>query len=218
METARHWNEVWSSKAFEETSWFQTDPTPSWSRIERVLADGGSPAVTIDAGCGLSRLADGLLERGHRVLGIDIAAEAIDRLRSRLSRRDDGGTHRFTGLVGDLGRVDPLEPLDREGEAMTQATLWHDRAVLHFLHGDQRTRYADTVRRRVGPGGHVIVAGFAPDGPTKCSGIDVVRASDQDIAALFGDRFEIADSSREIHQTPWASEQAFQWTVLRDRR
>ena len=207
----RHWHEVWTSKAFEETSWYQPDPEPSLRWIDRAVTDGGSIDRVIDAGCGLSFLTDRLLDRGAAVVGIDIAAEAVARLRSRVAERHDAGADRFTSLVGDLGEVDPLP------DAEPLATLWHDRAVLHFLHGPARDRYATTLRRHLAPGGHAIIAGFAPGGPPKCSGLEIVQASATEIATLLGADFTIVDEAIESHRTPWHADQAFQWTLFRRR-
>ncbi len=205
----QHWNDVWTSKPFEETSWFQADPEPSLRWIDRAITDGGSIGRVIDAGCGMSFLCDRLLDRQAEVVGIDIAHEAIDRLRSRIAARDDVASPRFTGITGDLGAGDPMPP------DTPSATIWHDRAVLHFLDGAARDRYAENVRRHVVLGGHVIIAGFAPDGPERCSGIEVVRTSAEGIATLLGEAFAIVDHGIEVHETPWSAEQAFQWTLLR---
>lgn len=211
-DATRHWNHVWTAKAFEETSWYQPDPAPSLRWIDLAVADGGSIATVIDAGCGVSHLADRLLDRGAHVVGVDIAATAIERLRGRLADRPDDAVTRFTGIVGDLGEPDPLS------EVSSPATIWHDRAVLHFLHGEARERYAETVRRHLAPGGHAIIAGFAPGGPSKCSGLDVVQSSADDIVALLGDEFHVLAYAIEVHRTPWDAEQAFQWTLLRRRQ
>lgn len=205
----RHWNDVWTSKRFEETSWFQADPEPSLRWIDRAIADDGSIERVIDAGCGVSFLGDRLLDRGAEVVGIDIASEAIGRLQSRIAARAGVSSMRFTGITGDLGVDDPMPP------DAPPASLWHDRAVLHFLDGAARDRYAENLRRHVAPGGHVIIAGFAPDGPERCSGIKVVRASARDIAGLLGEGFTLVDHAIEVHETPWNAEQAFQWTLCR---
>ena len=205
----RHWNDVWTSKRFEETSWFQADPEPSLRWIDRAIADGGSIERVIDAGCGVSFLCDRLLDQGSEVVGIDIASEAIGRLRSRIAANDGVASTRFTGITGDLGVGDPIPP------DAPPASLWHDRAVLHFLDGAARDRYAENLRRHVAPGGHAIIAGFAPEGPERCSGIEVVRASARDIAGLLGEGFTLVDHAIEVHETPWNAEQAFQWTLCR---
>jgi hypothetical protein len=59
------------------------------------------------------------------------------------------------------------------------------------------------------PGGHVVLATFAPDGPPKCSGLPVVRYDEAAIAAELGPAFVLRDSRRETHHTPWQTEQRF---------
>jgi predicted GNAT superfamily acetyltransferase len=93
--------------------------------------------------------------------------------------------------------------------------VWHDRAVLHFLvDEDDRLRYARLVTEALNKTGILIVAAFAEDGPEMCSGLPVRRATQDDLVALFGDGFSVADRFREMHRTPWGSEQPFNWIVL----
>ena len=40
---------------------------------------------------------------------------------------------------------------------------------------EQRVAYVRQVARSMKPGGYVIVSTLGPEGPTKCSGLDVVR-------------------------------------------
>lgn len=66
---------------------------------------------------------------------------------------------------------------------ITQATLpeqryavWHDRAVFHFLiEPEQRAAYVREVLRSLAANGHLVMATFGPDGPQRCSGLEVVR-------------------------------------------
>ena len=54
--------------------------------------------------------------------------------------------------------------------------VWHDRAVFHFLtQAEQRRDYVSTVTSAVEAAGHDIVSTFGPEGPTRCSGLDVMR-------------------------------------------
>jgi hypothetical protein len=94
--------------------------------------------------------------------------------------------------------------------------LWHDRAVFHFLtQSEDRQRYVEVVRHAVRKGGHVIVATFAPDGPERCSGLEVVRYSPGSLHSEFGDGFDVVDSTRETHQTPFGTEQKFIYCYCR---
>ena len=45
--------------------------------------------------------------------------------------------------------------------------IWHDRAAFHFLvEARDRAAYIDRLHAGVKPGGHAIIATFAPDGPS----------------------------------------------------
>jgi len=88
--------------------------------------------------------------------------------------------------------------------------VWHDRAVFHFLTAsEQRVAYVRNVAHAVRPGGHVIVSTFGPEGPTKCSGLDVVRYDAESLHDQFGVRFRLVESSKELHRTPFGTTQQF---------
>ena len=65
------------------------------------------------------------------------------------------------------------------------------------------------VARTVKPGGHVIVATFGPEGPTKCSGLDVVRYGPEALHSQFGTAFRLIEHRTELHRTPMGSTQQF---------
>ncbi len=82
--------------------------------------------------------------------------------------------------------------------------------MFHFLTDPADRRcYVATLLRTLVPGGHAVIATFAPDGPPKCSGLDVVRYDEASIAAELGPGFALSDSRRETHTTPWKTEQRF---------
>ena len=94
--------------------------------------------------------------------------------------------------------------------------LWHDRAVLHFLTTpEEAERYAEQAAGAIGPGGQAVIGGFAPDGPERCSGLEVARRSARDIANLLGNAFELVEERNENHTTPGGATQAFAWARLR---
>ncbi|MEN6602169.1 MAG: methyltransferase domain-containing protein, partial [Bryobacteraceae bacterium] len=88
--------------------------------------------------------------------------------------------------------------------------VWHDRAVFHFLtKPEDRLAYVGNVASAVKPGGHVIISTFGPEGPIKCSGLDVMRYDVESLHAEFGPRFHLVESSKELHVTPFGTEQQF---------
>jgi ubiquinone/menaquinone biosynthesis C-methylase UbiE len=94
--------------------------------------------------------------------------------------------------------------------------IWHDRAVFHFLTTpEQREVYVRTVFRSVKPGGHVIVATFAEDGPLQCSGLPVMRYRADQLHDEFGEAFTLLKHTKEAHHTPAGKVQQFVYCYCR---
>ena len=196
-----HWNSVYSTKAPDAVSWYAPHLNTSLQLIKRVAPKW--PAI-IDVGGGESTLVDDLLAEGYRYLTVlDISAEAIE-----VSKKRFGVLATYINWrVGDITKVDlPNNCYD----------VWHDRAVFHFLtNEDDRRAYVEQVTYSMKPGGHVIVATFGPEGPTKCSGLDVVRYDADTLPAEFGKSFRLVKSRTEVHKTPWGTEQQFLYCLCR---
>lgn len=201
---ATHWQQVYDTKASDEVSWYRPHLEQSLAFIERAGISRG--AGLLDVGGGASTLVDDLLDRGFtNVSVLDLSERALDVAKARLGDR----AARVQWLVGDVTTVQ----LPAHG-----FTFWHDRAVFHFLtDAAARQRYVEQVRHAVAPGGHVLVATFAPDGPERCSGLAVCRYSAEGLHAEFGDDFQRVDSARETHRTPRGGEQAFMYCYCRLR-
>ena len=109
-------------------------------------------------------------------------------------------------------------PMRRVREPQAAAyDVWHDRATFHFLTQESdRAGYVARLTRALKPGGHAIIATFAPDGPDRCSGLPVVRYRTHGVSAAYlGDDFELAETLRHEHSTPWGSAQSFQFSLFR---
>ena len=88
--------------------------------------------------------------------------------------------------------------------------------MFHFLTDPaDRERYVAQVRRAVRPGGWVLVAAFGPDGPVKCSGLDVVRYGPEALHDEFGRDFALTQSVGEEHHTPTGAVQSFVYCLCR---
>jgi hypothetical protein len=88
--------------------------------------------------------------------------------------------------------------------------------VFHFLTSEaDRAAYVRTVLHAMRPGGFVIVSTFGPEGPVRCSGLDVVRYDATALHDQFGTRFRLVESSKEIHHTPWGASQQFLYCFCR---
>ncbi|MBZ5606664.1 MAG: class I SAM-dependent methyltransferase [Acidobacteriia bacterium] len=196
MDTQAHWETVFGSKAPDAVSWYRPHLETSLGLIER--AASGKSAAMIDVGGGESTLVDDLLARGYQdVTVLDISATALEVTRQRLG----ADAERVHWIEADVTRVD-LEPRRYE--------VWHDRAVFHFLTAESdRRAYVQRVAQAVKPGGHVIVSTFGPEGPKKCSGLDVVRYDAEALHQQFGRRFHLVESCQELHRTPFGATQQF---------
>ena len=91
--------------------------------------------------------------------------------------------------------------------------------MFHFLTGaDDRAAYVRQVAHAVKPGGHVIVATFGPEGPAKCSGLEVMRYAPEALHGEFGSAFRLVEHRTELHRTPTGSTQQFTYCYCRVTR
>ena len=196
-----HWEQVYSSKSDTEVSWFQETPGPSLDLLKVVGAQHHE--AIIDVGGGASKLVDNLVAAGFDdVTVLDISAAAL----ASSQRRLGAGASSVDWIVADITQWKP----DREYD------IWHDRAVFHFLTDlSEQQAYVDCLIGGLAIGGRAIIGTFAPDGPEKCSGLPVARHDIRSLSALLGGRFEVLDSRRHAHETPWGSVQNFQYGTFR---
>ena len=202
MDAKTHWEKVYATKAPDAVSWYRRHLETSLALIERAVPV--RLASIIDVGGGESTLVDDLLLRGYEnITVLDVSHAAIDITKSRLSSAGD----QVRWIVADITQIE-LEPRAYD--------LWHDRAVFHFLTApDQRAAYVRQVARSVRPGGHVIVSTFGPEGPSKCSGLQVMRYDAESLHREFGVRFGLVESSTEMHRTPFETTQQFLYCYCR---
>ena len=202
MQPKNHWEHVYSTKKTESVSWFQEHAEQSMQLIRGT----GVPcsAGIIDVGGGASTLVDDLLSSGYCAVSVlDLAAAALSVAKARLGER----ASEVQWTEGDITKV--LLPVHA-------FYVWHDRAVFHFLTSkEDRAAYVDTVLRSVKPGGHVIVATFAEDGPIQCSGLPVMRYGPSELHAEFGSPFSLVQHQREEHHTPFGTVQKFVYCYCR---
>src|SRR5688572_7523176 len=189
----KHWETIYSTKAVDSVSWYREHLESSIRLIDS--AGLGPDAEIIDVGGGASTLVDDLLDRGYENLTVlDLSRAALATAKSRLGRR----ATQIKWVEADILEADlPAQCYD----------VWHDRAVFHFLTTiEARSAYVEKVFKAVKPGGLVIVATFAEDGPTKCSGLPVLRYNSQELHAEFGAAFQFLGQEKESHLTPGGAE------------
>lgn len=201
-DTKQHWETIHATKG-DAVSWYQPGSTESLRLIQACGLPAGSRVL--DVGAGASVLVDQLLDLGFRPTLLDVAGAALARVRVRLGERAEG----VTFLESDIVAAElPESAFD----------LWHDRAVFHFLlEPAHRQAYMANLARALRPGGFGVLAGFAPDGPEKCSGLPVCRHDAAAFAEALGPGFEVLEEARELHPTPFGTTQAFQYVRFRKR-
>lgn len=195
------WETVYNTKGENEVSWFQENPAPSLALID--LARPTLDSTIVDIGGGASRLVDNLVAQGfNRVTVLDISEAALEAAKARLG----GRASQVQWIVADVTKWYPSQTFD----------VWHDRAAFHFLIDPaDRSAYVRCMKRVIKPGGHVIIGSFAIDGPEKCSGLPVNRYDAASLAKELGEGFELMESRRHDHSTPWNSPQRFQFCIFR---
>jgi SAM-dependent methyltransferase len=204
-----HWDEVYSTRAEDQVSWYQADPEPSVELVT-AAADGsaGKGTAIIDAGGGTSQLAHLLAAAGYTDVTVaDVSAAALAAARAR------PGGDRIAWVQADLLGWRPQRTYQ----------VWHDRAVFHFLTSPRdRAAYLATLRAALPGGGTVILATFAADGPEYCSGLPVARYAPADLAAeltrAYGDAVSITGRRSQQHRTPAGTVQPFTWITAQLRR
>jgi SAM-dependent methyltransferase len=192
-----HWQNIYQDKGSTDVSWYQQEPSLSLELIGDTgihLAD-----AIIDVGGGASLLVDHLLDLGYTSLAVlDISAVALNHAKARLANRSAD----IEWFEADITGFQAPHPF----------SLWHDRAVFHFLTEPQdRVEYVNVLSQSLIPGGHVIIAAFAIGGPEKCSGLDIVQYDAGKLSAELGESFRLVDQRKEVHLTPKNKAQLFQY-------
>jgi ubiquinone/menaquinone biosynthesis C-methylase UbiE len=196
MSDARnHWQSVYLEKDPTEVSWYEQVPAASLQLIEE--ADLSRERPLLDVGGGASRLAGELLNRGYSDITVaDISASALSKAQAQLG----SGEKAIEWLEADV----------RSHDFARQYDLWHDRAAFHFMvTAEDQEAYLATLQRTLKPGGHVVIATFGPDGPTRCSGLPVARYGSDDLAGRLGPGFQLISEALEVHDTPAGIHQQF---------
>ena len=199
----QHWDNVYSTKAENEVSWFQPYPKTSMKFIE--LSKLPQSANIIDIGGGDSHLAGALLDKGYEnIYVLDISANAIERAKQRLGKR----VSQIHWIVSDI----------TEFNAPVQFDLWHDRAAFHFLTAEEKiSKYISIADNAVKKDGYVVLGTFSENGPEKCSGLGIRRYSETLMSTTFEKTFNKIKCIHEDHITPFNTIQNFLFCIFKKK-
>ena len=194
-----HWDSVYAVDNLDELG--RHEPVPS--TLGLVTAYSTPADSVIDVGGGTSPLTMELVRLGYRDLTVlDISGRALDASRTALRERIED----VSWVRSDVTRYQP----DRRWQ------LWHDRAVFHFLveQGDREV-YRSVAASAVEPGGIMIVATFASEGPDKCAGLAVRRYGVAALAAEFLPDFDLVEGRRLVPITEFGDQRPYIGVALR---
>jgi SAM-dependent methyltransferase len=174
--------------------------TPTWdigrpqSAVVRLAEAGAIEGSVLDVGCGTGENALLLAERGHDVVGVDLAAAAVAKARAKAEER---------GIPATFVELDALR-VDRLGRTFDTAL---DVGMCHSLQDEERPVYAASLAAAVRPGGRAFLLcwserndefGFGPRRVTQAE----LRATFTDawrVDAIDEERFDSRMEELEIH-------------------
>jgi hypothetical protein len=130
---ADNWQRMYETRSATDLSWYQPVPERSLELIQATAVPREAPILDVRGGA--SRLVDHLLAAGYTDVSVlDLAPAALAQARARLGPLAE----RVTWIVADITTF----------TAGRRYTLWHDRAVLHFLlRTAEQGRYLTALRR-----------------------------------------------------------------------
>lgn len=195
-----HWEKIYQDKSPLEVSWYQHEPSLSLKLIENCSLTKGN--AIIDVGGGASLLVDRLCDKNYNPLCVlDISNNALKHAKDRLSDKNCD----IKWITADITAFSSPQ----------QFSLWHDRAVFHFLtHAADRTKYIENLSTSLKPNGFLILAAFCINGPTMCSGLDIVQYDREKLSKELGNQFEFIDEENETHITPSGINQIFTYYIF----
>jgi SAM-dependent methyltransferase len=199
-----HWENVFATKNPNEVSWTQKYPKTSMEYLENVNLS--KTANIIDIGGGDSNFVDALLEKGYQNIWVlDISEFALERAKKRLGDKAD----LIHWIVSDITEFNPEVKFD----------FWHDRAVFHFLTGEESIRkYVTIVSNAIAQNGNFLLGTFSENGPLKCSGLEIKQYSENSMKQTFIENFEAIKCFTENHTTPFDTIQNFQFCGFKKNR
>ena len=199
MNNKEHWENIYLKKEIDGVSWYQKIPSESIQLIEKYSISNSDKII--DIGYGKSFLADNLLELNYNdITLVDISSNALTEVKERLQNRS------LNFIESDILNFNSNDKYD----------IWHDRAVFHFITDHEGIeKYISLCNKHINNHGVLIIGTFAEDGPLKCSGLEIKRYSVDQISDLFEESFELVESFKMLHKTPFDTEQSFSFCVLR---
>jgi 2-polyprenyl-3-methyl-5-hydroxy-6-metoxy-1,4-benzoquinol methylase len=195
MSNKEHWENVYSTKASTEVSWYQQTPETSLQFFKELNIP--KTAAIIDIGGGDSCFVDHLLKMGYtNITVLDISPTAINKAKTRLGENAKS----VNWVVSDILAF----------KSNVQYECWHDRAAFHFLtSADEISAYLAIANKNIKADGKLIISTFSAEGPQKCSGLPIKQYDENLIDSLLKKLFSKIKCITTNHITPFKTVQNF---------
>lgn len=199
-----HWNEIYTALDVDELTWYEEIPEPSIKLLSRCHIN--KDESVLDVGAGASTFIDYLINQGFsNIIATDISEIALNKLKERLGK-EKASVVRW--IADDI--TQPIHIRYLRG-----ISLWHDRAVLHFLlEKDRQHMYLSTLKKVIKKGGYVIIAAFSLKGAKKCSGLDVKNYDQNMLAKFLGEDFSLIEYFDYTHYMPSGEPRPYIYTLF----
>ncbi len=203
-----HWDEIYEALDADELTWYEKVPEASIKLLSKCNIK--KDESILDVGAGASTFIDYLVNQGFcNVIATDISEIALNKLKERLGK-ENASLVRW--IVDDITRPVHIQNL-------RDITVWHDRAVLHFLlEENQRQMYLYTLKKVVKKSGYVIIAAFSLKGAKKCSGLDVKNYDQNMLAEFLGEDFKLLEYFDYTHHMPSGDPRRYIYTLFQKNR
>jgi SAM-dependent methyltransferase len=204
---ADHWNKTYEATETKKLGWYEETPEPSLTLIQECPIDKND--VIIDVGCGASTLVDELINNGYtNIVLADISKMALGITHNRLKTLQPKNPVSVAFLTDDVTNSKHIKSINN-------ITVWHDRAVLHFLtNDDDQQAYLKLLKLTIRKGGYVIISTFAIGGAEECSGLPVKQYDAKSLSDFLGPEFKLVKSFDHTYTTTWGQERPFIYTVF----
>jgi cyclopropane fatty-acyl-phospholipid synthase-like methyltransferase len=207
-EMKEHWNDVYESTEVKTLGWYEDKPTLCLRLLAKCNIEKSDPIL--DVGAGASTFIDSLLDEEYtNIIATDISEMALSKLKERLGVRK---ASKVKWIVDDIAKPAYVYKLEN-------ITVWHDRAVLHFLlEKDQIQTYFSTLKKIVRNGGYVIIAAFSLKGAKKCSGLDVKNYDGNMLIENLGEEFHLIEALDYDYRMPSGDIRPYIYTLFQRQR
>ncbi len=200
-----HWNEIYTWLQTDELGWYEEIPEPSIKLLSECHIDKDEPIL--DVGAGESTFVDYLINQGFKnIIAVDISEIALNKLKERLGEKQASVVR---WIVDDITRPIHIQNL-------RDISVWHDRAVLHFLLEEKEQRmYLSVLKKAVKKGGYAIIAAFSLNGAKKCSGLNVKNYDQNMLAGFLGEDFSLLEHFEYTHHMPSGEPRPYVYALFR---